>query len=175
MFCFASDCRSGCLCGPAARLLEADLYGKSSVVFENDVYAQVGLIMLIGPAAKNASSSSDFKAKSKKRNANRGSGAGQRPSAVASDPDDCVCVHSPMRPAVGHFGIGPAPWQILGRTVIGEMLASTLIAILLIPVMFYLVEKASHRHGKGEQKVLPTEGQGALQPARFCGLFFQPS
>jgi hypothetical protein len=77
-----------------------------------------------------------------------------------------------MRPAVGHFGIGAAPWQILGRTVIGEMLASTLIAILLIPVMFYLVEKASHRHGKGKQKVLPTESQGALQPARFCGTLF---
>jgi hypothetical protein len=34
-----------------------------------------------------------------------------------------------MRSAVGRFGIGAAPRQILGRTVIGEMLASTLIAI----------------------------------------------
>ena len=30
-------------------------------------------------------------------------------------------------------------------TVIGGMLASTLIAIFLIPVAFYLVEKVSHR------------------------------
>ena len=35
---------------------------------------------------------------------------------------------------------------------IGGMLAATLIAIFLIPAMFYLVEKRSHRKG-GERKV----------------------
>jgi HAE1 family hydrophobic/amphiphilic exporter-1 len=36
------------------RLLKDDVYGQSSVMFENNVFAQIGLVMLIGLAAKNA-------------------------------------------------------------------------------------------------------------------------
>jgi len=60
-------------------------------------------------------------------------------------------------------GSGAASRQILGTTVIGGMLASTFIAIFLIPVMFYLVEKASHRNGKGKQPIAPVEDAGASQ------------
>ena len=44
-------------------------------------------------------------------------------------------------------GSGAASRQILGTTVIGGMLAATLIAIFIIPVMFFLVEKMSQRKG----------------------------
>jgi HAE1 family hydrophobic/amphiphilic exporter-1 len=55
-------------------------------------------------------------------------------------------------------GSGAASRQILGTTVIGGMLASTLIAIFLIPVVFYLVEKA----GKSDKReASPVE---TLQP-----------
>jgi hydrophobic/amphiphilic exporter-1 (mainly G- bacteria), HAE1 family len=36
-----------------ARLFKKDVY-QSSIVFENNVFAQIGLVMLIGLAAKNA-------------------------------------------------------------------------------------------------------------------------
>jgi len=43
-------------------------------------------------------------------------------------------------------GSGSISRQILGTVVIGGMLAATLIAVFLIPVTFYVVEKLAHRH-----------------------------
>ena len=45
-------------------------------------------------------------------------------------------------------GSGAASRQILGTTLIGGTLAATFVAIFLIPVMFYLVEKLSQRNEK---------------------------
>ncbi len=45
-------------------------------------------------------------------------------------------------------GSGAISRKIMGTTVIGGMLAATIIAIFLIPVTFYVVEKFSHRKGK---------------------------
>jgi HAE1 family hydrophobic/amphiphilic exporter-1 len=58
-------------------------------------------------------------------------------------------------------GSGAASRQILGTTVIGGMLASTLIAVFIIPVMFYLVEKVSHRKGVTREAA----AVGTSQPA----------
>ena len=42
-------------------------------------------------------------------------------------------------------GAGSVARQIMGTTVIGGMLASTLIAVFIIPVLFVVVEKISRR------------------------------
>jgi hydrophobic/amphiphilic exporter-1 (mainly G- bacteria), HAE1 family len=47
-------------------------------------------------------------------------------------------------------GSGAVARRILGSTVIGGMIAASAIAIFLIPVTFYVVEKISTR-GKGEE------------------------
>jgi hypothetical protein len=52
-------------------------------------------------------------------------------------------------------GSGAASRQILGTTVIGGMLAATFLAIFLIPVSFYLVEKLSHQKGKASPETTP--------------------
>jgi HAE1 family hydrophobic/amphiphilic exporter-1 len=129
-----------------ARLLAADVYGNSSVLFENNVYAQIGLVMLIGLAAKNAILIVEFaKAEYEKGQpildaALAGARLRLRPILMTAFAFILGCV--PLWTAAGS---GAASRQILGTTVIGGMLASTLIAIFLIPVVFYLVGKASHR------------------------------
>jgi HAE1 family hydrophobic/amphiphilic exporter-1 len=136
------------------RLLAADVYGKSSVLFENNVYAQIGLVMLIGLSAKNAILIVEFsKAEYEKGTpivdaALAGARLRLRPILMTAFAFILGCV--PLWTAAGS---GAASRQILGTTVIGGMLASTLIAIFLNPVMFYLVEKASHR--KSDKREAP--------------------
>jgi hydrophobic/amphiphilic exporter-1 (mainly G- bacteria), HAE1 family len=139
------------------RLLEADVYGKSSIVFENNVYAQIGLVMLIGLAAKNAILIVEFSKTEYEKGtpiieaALAGAKLRLRPILMTAFAFILGCV-----PLWEASGSGAASRQILGTTVIGGMLAATMIAIFIIPVMFYLVEKKSHRK-TGQPEPPPAE------------------
>jgi HAE1 family hydrophobic/amphiphilic exporter-1 len=50
-----------------------------------------------------------------------------------------------VAPLIVSSGSGAASRHILGTTVIGGMLAASVIAIFLIPVTFYVVEKLANR------------------------------
>src|SRR4029077_14289144 len=112
----------------------------------NNVFAQIGLVMLIGLAAKNAILIVEFarleyeKGKSLADAALTGARIRLRPILMTSFAFVFGCI--PLWIASGAGGVSR---QILGTVVIGGMLAATCIAIFLIPVTFYVVEKFAQR------------------------------
>jgi HAE1 family hydrophobic/amphiphilic exporter-1 len=121
------------------------------VQIENDVYSQIGLVMLIGLAAKNAILIVEF-AKDKYEKgmplneaALEGAKTRLRPILMTSFAFILGCV-----PLWTASGAGSVARQIMGTTVIGGMLAATLIAVFIIPVLFVLVERFSQRGKTGE-------------------------
>jgi HAE1 family hydrophobic/amphiphilic exporter-1 len=116
------------------------------VQIETDVYSQIGLVMLIGLAAKNAILIVEFAKDAYESGqplvdaALAGARLRLRPILMTSFAFVLGCV-----PLWTASGAGSVARQIMGTTVIGGMLAATLIAVFIIPVLFVAVEKLSQR------------------------------
>jgi HAE1 family hydrophobic/amphiphilic exporter-1 len=109
---------------------------------ENNVYAQIGLVMLIGLAAKNAILIVEFaklefeKGKPLVDAALEGAKLRLRPILMTSLAFLLGCV-----PLWRASGSGSVSRQVMGTVVIGGMGAASGIAIFIIPALFYIVEK----------------------------------
>jgi hydrophobic/amphiphilic exporter-1 (mainly G- bacteria), HAE1 family len=120
------------------------------VQIESDVYSQIGLVMLIGLAAKNAILIVEFakeqyeQGKHLQEAALEGARLRLRPILMTSFAFILGTV-----PLWTASGAGAVARQIMGTTVIGGMLAASLVGIFFIPAVFCLVEKWS---GPGEQR-----------------------
>jgi len=116
---------------------------------ENNVYAQIGLVMLIGLAAKNAILIVEFakmeyeKGRPLVEATLEGAKLRLRPILMTSFAFILGCV-----PLAIASGAGAISRQVMGSTVIGGMGAATAIAIFLIPVTFYVMERFFGGSGK---------------------------
>jgi HAE1 family hydrophobic/amphiphilic exporter-1 len=114
--------------------------------FELNVFGQIGLVMLIGLAAKNAILIVEFAkleleaGKSIVDAALAGARLRLRPILMTSFAFILGCV-----PLWRASGAGAVSRQQLGTTVIMGMLVATLLGIFLVPVLFVVVEKLVHR------------------------------
>src|SRR5688572_17514710 len=138
------------VCGAFAALM----VGK----YENNIYAQVGLVMLIGLAAKNAILIVEF-AKMKHEEgmalidaALEGAKLRLRPILMTSFAFMLGCV-----PLATATGAGALSRQIMGFVIIGGMIFASFLAIFLIPVLYYMVERL-----KGKKK--PSQDEPETPP-----------
>ena len=120
--------------------------GLISRHFDNNVYAQIGLVMLVGLTAKNAILIVEF-AKSRLEEgrpiedaALEGARLRLRPILMTSFAFICGCL--PLWVATG---AGSAARQMLGTAVVSGMLAATVLGIFLIPALFVTIERLTAR------------------------------
>jgi HAE1 family hydrophobic/amphiphilic exporter-1 len=117
---------------------------------ENDIFATVGLVMLIGLSAKNAILIVEFA----KLNYESGQSICEaalnaarlrfRPIVMTALAFIFGCL--PLWTATG---AGAASRRILGTVVVGGMFLSTALGLIFIPVTFSVVEYLSHRFARG--------------------------
>ncbi|PYU09652.1 MAG: hydrophobe/amphiphile efflux-1 family RND transporter, partial [Acidobacteria bacterium] len=137
----------------------------TSFSFENNVYAQIGLIMLIGLAAKNAILIVEFaklehekKGKPLAEAALEGARLRLRPILMTSLAFLLGCV-----PLWTASGSGAVSRQVMGTAVIGGIAAASAIAIFIIPALFYVIERiGGAKHEAAEVSVPATGAHAAI-------------
>lgn len=131
----------------------------------NNVYAQIGLITLIGLAAKNAILIVEFA----KVRVDRGEDVIKstleavqlrlRPIIMTS-----LAFILGVLPLVLATGAGAVARQTIGLTVLGGMIAASTLAIFIVPVLFVLITKLSY--GKEKLDYLQTHHLDLMEKAR---------
>ncbi|HXJ80407.1 MAG TPA: efflux RND transporter permease subunit, partial [Candidatus Methylomirabilis sp.] len=114
--------------------------------FEMDVFSQIGLVMIIGLAAKNAILIVEFSKAEYERGASlydaalAGARLRLRPILMTA-----FAFILGVMPLVVATGAGASSRRILGTTVLGGMLAATVIAVFVIPATFAISQRFARR------------------------------
>jgi len=160
---------------PLAVLLTVPIAGLGALLAiwlrgqAQDIYFQIGLLTLVGLAAKNAILIIEFCA------AARRAGAGIVEAAVEAARlrfrpilmTSLAFILGVLPLAVSH-GAGAAARHSIGTGVVGGMLAATFLAIFFVPVFFVLIQRMAEFVSGGARPRVPAAEAGAL-PERTTG------
>ncbi len=122
--------------------------------YQNNVFAQIGLVMLIGMSAKNAILIVEFA----KMKADEGMSALNAAMAAARDRFRPILMTAfsfilGVLPLLVASGAGAEARKVMGMTVFSGMLAATVLGVLVVPALFVMVERLSGRDKDKETTV----------------------
>jgi multidrug efflux pump len=126
----------------------------------NDIYFKIGMVTVIGLAAKNAILIVEFAVEEQAAGKTLFErGARPQPAALAPDPDDLDGLH-PGRVPAGHLHRrGANSRHEIGTGVIGGMLFATFLGLLLIPVFYVSVRRLLGDKLDGDGKDQPVSNE----------------
>jgi multidrug efflux pump subunit AcrB len=142
------------------------LFGALLAVFLRsyayDIYTQIGIVTLIGLAAKNAILIVEF-AKLRREQGNSIVDAALEAAHLRLRP---ILMTSfafilGVVPLVVAFGAGAASRRALGTAVFGGMISATLLAIFAVPVLYVVISRLSERTRVAAQPQAQPEPSGA--------------
>jgi HAE1 family hydrophobic/amphiphilic exporter-1 len=124
----------------------------------SDVYAQIGYVMLIGLAAKNAILIVEFAIQE------RSTGKSASDAVVAASQTrlrpilmTSIAFIAGLLPLVFATGAGSASRESLGTAVVGGMIVSTILNLIVVPAMYLIMDDLGVQLSRASQKLTGRE------------------
>ena len=127
--------------------------------YQNNVFAQIGLVMLIGMSAKNAILIVEFA----KMKSAEGMDALEAARAAARDRFRPILMTAfsfilGVMPLLVASGAGAEARKVMGMTVFSGMLMATVIGVVLVPALYIFIDRVANR-GRKADSVVPENSE----------------